>query len=177
MPIFQNSFLSSPPCESILEKVVVTPLQNWRNLVQGYSVLWRLSPCVWKCPAEGKVKVKATQSCPTLCDPMDCIYSPWNSPGQNTGVGNLSLLQGIFPTQGSNPGLPHCRQIPYQLSHQGSPAKRVWLLIRKRTNNRLLTFHLALICITPQLGLGWDMQGIDLFSAGELPPKCVPVVD
>ena len=38
-------------------------------------------------------------------------YSPWNSPGQNTGVGNLSLLQGIFPIQGSNPGLPHCRQI------------------------------------------------------------------
>ena len=49
------------------------------------------------------------------------LYSPWNSPGQNTGVGNLSLLQGIFPTQGSNPGLPHCRRILYQLSHQGSP--------------------------------------------------------
>ena len=47
-----------------------------------------------------KVKVKAAQSCPTLCDPMDC--SSWNSPGQNTGVGSLSLLQGIFPTQGSN---------------------------------------------------------------------------
>ena len=44
------------------------------------------------------------------------LYSPWNSPGQNTGVGSLSLLQGIFPTQGSNPGLPHCRQILYQLS-------------------------------------------------------------
>ena len=39
------------------------------------------------------------------------LYSPWNSPGQNTGVGSLSLLQGIFPTQGSNPGLQHCRQI------------------------------------------------------------------
>ena len=46
--------------------------------------------------------------------------SPWNSPGQNTGVSGLSLLQGIFPTQGSNPGLPHCRQILYQLSHKGS---------------------------------------------------------
>ena len=43
--------------------------------------------------------------------------SPWNSPGQNTGVGSLSLLQGIFPTQGLNSGLPHCRQILYQLSH------------------------------------------------------------
>ena len=48
------------------------------------------------------------------------LSSPWNSPGQNTGVGSLSLLQGIFPTQGSNPGLPHCRQILYQLGHQGS---------------------------------------------------------
>ena len=48
------------------------------------------------------------------------LYSPWNSPGQNTGVGSLSLLQGIFPTQGSNPGLPHCSQILYQLSHKGS---------------------------------------------------------
>ena len=48
-------------------------------------------------------------------------YSPWNSPGQNTGDGSLSLFQGTFPTQGSNPGLAHCRQILYQLSHQGSP--------------------------------------------------------
>ena len=46
---------------------------------------------------------------------------PWNSPGQNTGVGSPSLLQGIFPTQGSNPGLSHCGWILYQLSHKGSP--------------------------------------------------------
>ena len=49
------------------------------------------------------------------------LYSPWNSPGQNTEVGSLSLLQGIFQTQGWNPGLLHCRQILYQLSHKGSP--------------------------------------------------------
>ena len=53
-------------------------------------------------------------------------YSPWNSPGQNTGVGTHSLLQGIFPTHGSSPGLPHCRQILYQLSHQGSPGILEW---------------------------------------------------
>ena len=47
------------------------------------------------------------------------LYSPRNSPGQNTGVGNLSLLQGIFPTQESNKSLLHCRQILYQLGHQG----------------------------------------------------------
>ena len=45
------------------------------------------------------------------------LYRPWNSPGQNTGMGSRSLLPGIFPTQGLNPGLPHCRQILYQLSH------------------------------------------------------------
>ena len=59
-------------------------------------------------------KVQVTQSCRTLCD-------QWNSPGQNTGVGNLSLLQGIFLTQESNRGLLICRQILYQLSYQGSP--------------------------------------------------------
>ena len=48
------------------------------------------------------------------------LYSPWGSSGQNTGVGSLSLLQEVFPTQGSNPGLPHCRQILYQLSYQGN---------------------------------------------------------
>ena len=55
------------------------------------------------------------------------LYSPWNSPGQNTGVGSLSRLQRIFPTQGSSPGLPHCRQILYQLSHKGSPKILEWV--------------------------------------------------
>ena len=55
------------------------------------------------------------------------MYSPWNSPGQNTGVGSLSLLQGIFPTQGLNPDLMHCRQILYQLSHKGSQGILEWV--------------------------------------------------
>ena len=46
------------------------------------------------------------------------LYSPWNSPGQNTGVGSCFLLQGIFPTQGLNPGLSYYRQMLYQLNHQ-----------------------------------------------------------
>ena len=54
------------------------------------------------------------------------LYSPWYSPGQNTGVSSLSLLQGIFPTQGSNPGLLHCRWILFQLRHQGSPRILEW---------------------------------------------------
>ena len=61
------------------------------------------------------MKVKVAPSCLTLCGPM--VYSPWNSQGQNTGVGSLFLLQGSFLTQGSNPGFLHCRRILYQLNH------------------------------------------------------------
>ena len=77
----------------------------------------QLSPCAVLC--------LVTQSGLTLCDPMDCsppgssVYG--DSPGKNTGVGCHFLLQGIVPTQESNPGLLHCRQILYQLSYQGSP--------------------------------------------------------
>jgi len=55
------------------------------------------------------------------------LYSPWNPPGKNTGVGSLSLFQGIFPTQGSNPGLLHCGRILYQLSHKGSSRILEWI--------------------------------------------------
>ena len=72
--------------------------------LKGHVVNWK-----WKC-----------ESPSVLFDSLwpRGLYSPWNSPGQNTGVASLSLLQGIFPTQGSNPGLPHCRRILYQLSHK-----------------------------------------------------------
>ena len=69
--------------------------------------------------------VKVAQSCLTL-QPHG-LYSPWNSPGQNTGVGSHSLLQGIFSTQGSNPDVLYWRQILYQLSHKGSPIIVEWV--------------------------------------------------
>ena len=64
-----------------------------------------------------------TQFCLTLCDPKEPtkLFCPWNSPGKITGVGCHFLFQGIFLTQESIPGLPHCSQILYCLSHQGSP--------------------------------------------------------
>ena len=55
------------------------------------------------------------------------LYSPWNSPGQSTGVGSLSFLWGIFRAQGLNPGISHYRQILYQLSHKGSPRILEWV--------------------------------------------------
>ena len=73
--------------------------------------MWTLCQCFDRSHGKGsEVKVKVVQSC--------LFATPWNSPGQNTGVDSLSLLQGIFPTQGSNPGPPHCRRILYQLSHK-----------------------------------------------------------
>ena len=55
------------------------------------------------------------------------LLCPWDSPGKNTGVGCHALLQQIFPTQGSNPGLPHYRQSLYHLSHQGNPRILEWV--------------------------------------------------
>ena len=71
------------------------------------------------------LKVKVARPCPTLC--RHGLYSPWNSPGQNTGVGRLSFLQGIFPIQSSNPGLPQRGRTLYQLSHQGRQRTLEWV--------------------------------------------------
>ena len=82
--------------------------------------------------AESSVLCLVTQSCPTFCNPMDCRQSGSSvcgaSPDNNTGVGCHAFLQGIFPTQGPNPGLPHYRQILSHLSHQGSPRTLAWVV-------------------------------------------------
>ena len=69
-----------------------------------------------------------SQPCPTLCDPVDCSLPSSSvhaySPSKNNELVCQALLQGIFPTQGSNPGLPHCRWVFYRLSHQWS----LWIL-------------------------------------------------
>ena len=78
---------------------------------------------------EQDVLCLAAQLCSTLCDIMDRStpgsFVHGDSPGKNTGVGCHALLQGIFPTQGSNPVLLNCRQILYQLSYQGKPKNPV----------------------------------------------------
>ena len=84
------------------------------------------------------------ESCSVVSDSLRPLglYSPWNSPGQNTGMGSLSLLHGFFQTQGSNPGLPHCRQILYKLSHTGSPRILKWVgvyLKYTKSVNKILT--------------------------------------
>ena len=83
------------------------------------------------------------------------LYSPWNSRGQNTGMRSLSLLQGIFPTQKLNPGLPHCRQILYQMSHNGNGTLPLLLKIRILTydleNLSLLSLLKTIVVIQMKL--------------------------
>ena len=76
----------------------------------------------------------ASESCSVMSGSLwppwtlpDRLLCPRNSPGQNNGVGNHSLLQGTFPTQGLNPGLPFCRRTVYHLSHQVSPRIQEWV--------------------------------------------------
>ena len=78
--------------------------------------------CVCVC-----MKVKVAQSCPTLYDHMDYTVHGIEFSSPDSGVDSLSLLQGIFPTQESNPGLSRCREILYHLSHQGSPRILEWV--------------------------------------------------
>ena len=98
----------------------------------------------------GAVLCLFTQLCQTLCDPMD--YSPpgpsvyGDSLGKNTRVGCHALLQGIYSTQGSNPGLPHCRWILYHLSHQGSPVGRLNIIKMSVLPSIILQSH----CISNQ---------------------------
>ena len=83
--------------------------------------------------------------------PPQGLYSPWNSPGQNTGAGSLSLLQGIFPTQGLNPGLLHCRWIIYQLSHEGSPSILEWVTYPFSSGSSLPRNRTRVSCIADSL--------------------------
>ena len=95
-----------------------------RQLSLSFS-LWFSVGLFWFPSASNDTSVKVAQLFLTLCDPMDCSLpgSPVHGilQAKILGVGCHSLLQGVFPTQGSNPGLPHCRRILYRLSHQESP--------------------------------------------------------
>ena len=89
------------------------------SFIHWYS-RWHVLPTDWR-SNYACVYVLVTESCPSLWDPHGQeparLLSPWNSPNNNTWVGCHFLLQGIFLTQESNPGLLHCRQILYRLSH------------------------------------------------------------
>ena len=102
------------------------------------------------------LKVRVTQLCPTLRP--HGLYSPWNSPGQNTGAGSLSLLQGIFPTQGLNPGLLHCWWIFYQLRHKGSPRILEWVAYPFSRGSSQPRNQTGVSCIAGRLFTNWAMR-------------------
>ena len=86
------------------------------------------------------------------------LYSPWNSPGQNNGVVSLSLLQGIFPTQGSNPGLPQCRWILCQLSHKGSPRILEWVAYPFPSRSSQPRNQTGVSCIAGRFFTNWAIR-------------------
>ena len=89
------------------------------------------------------------------------LYSPWNSPGQNTEVDSLSLLQGIFPNQGSNPGLLHCRWILYQLSQKQCPRILEWVDYPFSSGSAQLRNWTGVSCTTGEFFTNWDIRGLD----------------
>ena len=101
--------------------------RNWEEVFSNRTSIKGLVSKIYERHL-GLDEVEVAQSCPVLSDSLrpHGLHSPRDSPGQDAGVGSLSLLQGIFLTQGSNPGLPHCRWILYQLSHKGSPRILEW---------------------------------------------------
>ena len=120
-------YCSSSPYFIRLNTCFLHP-KNLPEIFQSHLNLF----CFWhllKIQTSSSLKVKSeSYSAVSRIFVTHGIYSPWNTPSQNTGVGSCSILQRIFPTQGPNPGLPHCRQILYQLSHKGGPIFSLLLL-------------------------------------------------
>ena len=104
------------------------------------------------------------QSCLTLCNPMDCSLPGstvhGDSPRKNTGVGCHALLQGIFPTQGLNPGLPHCWQLLYHLSRQGSPRILEWVAYSFSRGSSWLRNRTKVSCIAGAFLTSWATREV-----------------
>ena len=109
--------------------------------------------CNWACVCGLPLKVKVAQ---VVSNSLS--HSPWNSPGHNTGVGSLSLLQGIFPIQGSDPGLPHCRWILYQPRHQGSPRILEWVAYPFSSGSSWPRNWAGVSCIAGRFFTNWTIS-------------------
>ena len=86
------------------------------------------------------------------------LYSSWNFPGWSTGVGSLFLLQGIFPTQGLNPDLLHCKQILYQLSHKRSPRILEWVAYPFCSRSSQPRYRTRVSCLADRLFTNWAIN-------------------
>ena len=132
MPAFQenNLFVRSVLEAEYLQEPWWFCLISFRVVFHVILLFYHPWTCFRKCLSSTStvIKVRLKVKVTVMLDSLQPhgLYSPWNSPGWNTGMGSYSLLQGIFPTQGLNPGLLHCRWILYQLSHHGSPRILEW---------------------------------------------------
>ena len=113
---------------------------------------WMGQHCLWSC--------SETESHSDVADTLrpHGLYSPLNSPGQDTGVGRLFLLQGIFQIQGSNPGLLHRRRILYQLSHKGSPRMLEWVAYPFSNGSSRSRNRTGVSCIAGGFFTNWALR-------------------
>ena len=145
---------SSPPGSSV-HGISQARIVEWVAISRGFpqprvkprAPTWQVDSLLSEPPG----KLKNTGKCKPLSHVQ--LYSPWNSPGQNTGVGSLSLLRGIFATPGRNTGLPHYRRILYQVSLKGSPRILEW------------------VAYSFSWGPSWIEPGSPTLQADSLPPE------
>ena len=139
------------------------------NSKRGFKWLstWTSGPCEFRmqnnhefCLSLIPVYSMWSESCSVVSKSLrpHGLYRPWNSPGQNTRVGSLSLLQGLFPTQGSNPGLPHCRQILYQLSNKESSRILEWVEYPFSNGSFWPRSQTRVSCIAGGFFTSWDIR-------------------
>ena len=127
-----------------VNNILLHPLNNPLELLSYYW--WR----------QRKVKVNS-ESRSVLSDSLrpHGLHSPWNYLHQNIGVVSPSLLQGIFPTQQSNPGLPRCRRILYQLGHQGNLRILEWVAYPCSSRSLRCRNWTGVSCIAGRLFTSW----------------------
>ena len=146
-----------------------TNIYRSRWALQNYyceGLLWKSDKChplphgIWNNLRDKNIKPSETESRSVVSNSLrpPGLYSPWNSPGQNTGVGSLSLLQGIFPPQGSNPGLPHYRWMLYQLTYEGSPRILEWVTYPFSSRSFWPRNQTWVSCIAGRFFTNWAMR-------------------
>ena len=136
-----------------IQRDVITVLYTTLNLLQRTRLPKRTKPAL-------ECVFFTCESLSVMSDSLwpHVLYSPWNPPGQNTGVGSHSFLQGIFPTQGLNPGRPHCRWILYQVSHQGSPRILEWVTYPFSRGSSQSRDQTGVSCIAGRFFTNWALE-------------------
>ena len=143
-------------CHALLQVIFATQGLN-SGLLHCRQILWRLSH---QGSPRMNTGVGESESHSLVSDSLRLpgLYSPWNSSGLNTGVDSLSLLQGIFPTKGSNAGLLHCRRILYQVSHKGSPRILEWVVFPSSRGSSRPRNQTGVSCIVGGFFTNWAIR-------------------